>query len=226
MSLTASRLEHACAFDASAWPSEGQLMAVVSTPEFVDLTLARTVTGVTFLCEGDDTLVHARQRLEQGYLSERARARSSARSVNETDTEPRPAAYGAAIWAAPQGKTWRERLSTIEGALEGGGVLSVLAATRVGLGVRPLRRAPHPGEPSAPCGKIVKRLRHGQWRLERTTRIGGIAGAWWAAWARLLTVAGQPHLADRAERAHHDAVLDARGASYVLLRARFVGAEA
>jgi hypothetical protein len=224
MSLTASRLEYAYAFDASAWPSEGQLLAVVSTPEFVDLTLARTVTGVTFLCEGDHTLVHARQRLEQGYLSARARARSSARSVD--DTEPQPAVYRAAIWVAPQGTTWRERLTTLEGALEGGGVLSVLAATRVGLGVQPLRRAPHSGEPSAPCGEIMKRLWHGQWRLESTTRVGGFAGVWWAAWARLLAVAGQPHLADRAERAHHYTMLDARGASYVLLRARFVGREA
>src|SRR5688572_17497421 len=131
MSLTASRLEHAYAFDAAEWPSDGLLLAVVSTPEFVDLTLARAVSGVTFLCEGDDTLTHAKKRLEQGYLTERARMLSSAEAAHGAQTTS--ASHRAAIWAAPQSSVWGTRLTTIEHALEAKGVLSVLAATQAGV---------------------------------------------------------------------------------------------
>ena len=221
MSLAPSRLEHAYAFDLATarWDSNPSL-AVVSTPEFADLALARAWGGVTLWCEDAATLTHARARLDDGYIPAAARAASGAGRVTERAIGSSEAAVRQALWAAPQARTWEATLSAIEDVVADDGELTVLRVTPAGALLRPLRRALATGEPALAVRPLRARLMSQGWHAEPDMLFGGIAGTLWAIAARLASLARRPDLADRAERAHHAAVPTAFLGSFVLTRAR------
>ena len=227
MSLASSRLEYTLAFDLACadWGGEPAL-AVVSTPEFVDLTLARACGGVLLWCEDDATLAHARERLAAGYLPVAARERSGAWLADNADVERPRGTVRHALWAAPRAATWSARLTTIERALTDGAALTLLSATWVGAALRPLRRGLVRGEPSAPIAPLRARLTSGAWLEEGATRLGGVVGVASAIAGRVASAAGRPDLADRAERAHHAAATSPVGASFQLTRVIRIGQEA
>jgi hypothetical protein len=231
--MAPSRLEYAHAFDqAAGWLDRGRgpLVAVVSTPEFVDLVLARAVAerggGVTLVCDGERTREHAQRRLERAGLAGACNTlRGAASRVLPAEGLPGdPAAAGgpfsAVLWASPQPATWPDRMVAILRLLEPDGALCILAATRMGRLLRTMRENWQAGEPAVPSTTLKAKLAAAGWRVTHSLALGGLASVGWAAAGRVAARAGRPDWADRAERAHHRALVGGRGASYELLLAR------
>lgn len=224
--LALSRLEYAVAFDqifawlAAASRESGErparLLAVASTPEFLGHVLARAESGVCWL--GGDL---ARQRLGP-CLAKGLLPRQVALSTTVVD----PAAGGAtlspfdaAIWASPQPGTWRPTLAAIARLLAREARLYVLLGTRIGRLARPLRAAEAPGEPAA-VEAFARELARLGWRRGRVAGLGGLASLGWGLAGRAAALLHRDDLADRAERAHHQAVGDPWGASYHVVELR------
>ncbi|MDQ3701975.1 MAG: hypothetical protein M3442_13795 [Chloroflexota bacterium] len=220
MTVVPSRLEYAAGFDlAASWlGSDGYpLLAVVSTAEFVDHVAARAEGGVAFACDDASTRDHARQRLSGGGLPGDVAEQS--RVLPPVETVPAGAMFRGVLWAAPQPTTWPAKLASLGRLLAAGGRVCVLTGTTASVLARPVRRR-QPGEPAPLLSTLRTHLVADGWRVTHTRGLGGIASIGWAVAGRAAQVAGRPDLADRAEQAHHQAVEESAGASYVVLLAQ------
>jgi hypothetical protein len=218
-----SRLEYGYGFDlAAAWLAGAgyPLLAVVSTPEFVDHVVARAAGPVVFACEDARTRDRAVLRLAAGDVLPAVAERSQVWPSPAAAPAPGGAAgFGGVLWAAPQAGTWRERLEGIGAVLDGDGRLCVLTGTGVATVTGLLRPGRAPGEPAALERSLRAGLAAAGFRVTRARGLGGLASVGWAVAGRLAALARRADLADRAERAHHLAVDDEAGASYALLLA-------
>jgi hypothetical protein len=212
------RLEFSSAFDhAASWLAgvESPLLAVVSLPEFVDLTIARASGPLTFACENEATHAHARRQLAQGGVP-RQLAQQSVVLPMLGHLAP-STAYGGVLWASPQPRTWRATLHGLQPLLTRGARLCILTGTSWGELVRPLRVNVHPGEPAGLARRLRVAIAADGWPITRSYALGGLAGAGWAIAGRVAARIGRADLVDRAEQAHHRAVDTPFGASYELL---------
>ncbi len=101
--LTASKLEHASAFDqAAAWLADvrGPVLAVLSTAESVDLLLARGTWPVVLSCDAPSDLAHASARLAQGLVPEVIA--KDCRAVGPVETLQSERRFEGALWASPR----------------------------------------------------------------------------------------------------------------------------
>jgi hypothetical protein len=215
------RLEYAYAFDSAAsWLADVQppLLGLLSTPEFVDLFLARAPGGVALACENERTRAHAQRRL--GELALLRDVAQQSQVLPALDRLAVGAAFGGVMWASPQPATWRTTLATLAPLLTPGTPLCIFASTFWGSLVRPVRATSQPGEPAALARSLRARLVADGWTVSRSRTIGALGGVGWAIVARIAARAGLPHVADRAEQAHHQAIDATFGASYQLLVAR------
>jgi hypothetical protein len=229
-----SRLEYGYGFDlAATWLAGARypLLAVVSTPEFVDHVVARAAGPLVFACEDARTRDRAVRRLGGGdvlaAVAEGSQVRAplpaappAAAPPAAPPAAPEPPGFGGVLWAAPQPGTWRDRLHAIGRVLDEDGRLCVLTGTSTGAVTGLLRPRGGPGEPAALERSLRAGLGAGGWRVTRSRGLGGLTSVGWAVAGRLAALARRPDLADRAERAHHLAVDDEAGASYALLLAR------
>ncbi|HEX2037879.1 MAG TPA: hypothetical protein VHS99_27215 [Chloroflexota bacterium] len=222
MTAAPSRLEFGYAFDlAASWLSRpaAPLLAVVSTPEFVDHVGARAAGPVVFACEDRQTYEYAQRYLAggamPGAIASQCRALPAGEALDPTGLEA-----AAALWASPQLPTWEARLGAIRRLLPPGADLCILSGTAAGRLTRPLRQGRQAGEPAPLAGPLRRTLVAGGWEVRRSRALGGMVSLGWAAAGRLASMAGRDDLADRAERAHHLAVESQVGASYLLLLTR------
>jgi hypothetical protein len=212
------RLEFSTAFDhAASWLAgvDPPLLAIVSLPEFVDLTIARASGPLAFACENEATHTHALRRLGQGGMP-RELAQHSVVLPMLGHLAPRTA-YGGVLWASPQPRAWRATLHGLRPRLTRGARLCILTGTVWGDLVRPLRIDAHPGEPAGLDRRLRAALAADGWPITRSYPVGGLAGVGWAIAGRVAARIGRLDLADRAEQAHHHAVDAPGGASYELL---------
>jgi hypothetical protein len=215
----ASRLEYAYAFDlAAAWlHGLSPLLAVVSSPEFVDQVVVRAAGGVVFACADHQTYDHACWRLAGGSVPEEVARQSDV--LASLDRCPADGTLAGGIWAAPQPATWRPALGAIGRALARPGRLCVVTGTPLSRLTRIWRAQRHGGDPSPLAPALVVALAAGGWEVGCSQGLGGLPSLGWALAARAAGAAGRPDLADRAERAHHRAITDPTGASYAVVLA-------
>jgi hypothetical protein len=228
-----SRLEYGYGFDlAAGWLGGAAypLLAVVSTPEFVDHVASRAEGPVVFACDDARTGDHARRRLASGDVppdvAQQSRVWPAGGPEGDvgwgtrggSDVGP-PPVFGGVLWASPQPGTWPSRLAAVGRLLGPGGQVCVLTGTGVD-GLTGLLRARRvPGEPAPLDQRLRRGLAAAGWRVTRSRGLGGLASVGWAIAGRLAALTRRPDLADRAERAHHLAVEGGAGASYTLLLA-------
>ena len=218
MTASPSRLEYAYAFDlAASWLERagGPYLAVVSTPEFVDLIASRVTGNVIFACDDERTLDHAARRVAASTYSDDEG--ETGRVWPAVETVAQPETFGSVFWAAPQHGSWEVKLAAIGRLVAPAGEVCLFTGTSVSAFLRPLRARQEAGGPAPLAGRVHAGLAASGWQVIRSRRLGGIASAGWAVTGRLAALAGRPDLADRAERAHHIAVESERGASYALL---------
>ena len=222
MSFRPSRLEYAHAFDqAASWLGGfGEpFLAVVSTCEFVDQVLARAEGGVCFVCDDRAVRDHASHRLESGTVPIAVATRSQVFA----GIEQVPNRFGAAVWAAPQPATCHAMLDGIGELLEPAARLCLLVGSPWGGLLRPVRRGWGPGQPAPLAAELRARIADAGWRVERAAQFGGLPSVGWAVAGLAAGVAARDDLADRAESAHHRAILAEFGASFELLQVRREG---
>jgi hypothetical protein len=169
-----SRLEYGYGFDlAASWlgGDAGPLLAVVSTPEFVDHVLSRAEGAVVFVCEDARTYDHAARRLTggdlPGDLAKRCQLWPAGAASAAGQAGVLPVVCGSAVWAAPQPDTWPARLAAIGRLLGGGGSVCVLTGTGVAALTRPLRARRDAGEPAPLSGRLRAGLAAGGWQVTR-----------------------------------------------------------
>jgi hypothetical protein len=216
--MSCVRLEFGTAFDhAASWLAgvEPPLLAVVSLPEFVDLTIARASGPLTFVCENDATHAYARRQLGQGGMPHELAQQSAVLPM--LGHLALSTSYGGVLWASPQQRTWRATLHGLRPLLTRGARLCILTGTSWGELVRPLRVKVQPGEPAGLARRVRAEVAADGWPITRSHAVGGLAGVGWAIAGRVAAGIGRLDLADRAEQAHHRAVDTPVGASYELL---------
>ena len=208
VTLAPSRLEYAFALDwlartlgdCGVFPA--QLLAAVSTPEFVDLVLARTGGTPRFLPAAGETDAHIAERVQQGYFP------TADATASEQPT--------CAVWAAPQRATWVQVLTVLGERLAPGGRIGILVSTRTGAAVAPLRHATSAGEP-VPVPGLVAALTQRGWRIQARRGFGGAVGVWWALLARAAARRHRLDLADRAEHAYLRCAASGTAPTYLAL---------
>jgi hypothetical protein len=229
-----ARLEYGDGFDlAAGWLGSpaSPLLVVASTPGFVDLAAGRAAGPLVFACENARTSDHAALCLAGGDLAREVAASSRVwPPLEASGPDSSGPQFDGALWASPQPGTWTDRLVAIDRLLNDGGRLCILTGAGGGFAglTRRLRTRREPGEPAplAPC--IRAGLAAAGWRVSRARSLGGLVSTGWALAGRVAALSGRPDLADRAERAHHQAIESEgeTGASYVMLLAEREGAPA
>ncbi|MBV9357765.1 MAG: hypothetical protein JO023_19810 [Chloroflexi bacterium] len=204
--LTASRLEHAIAFDqAAAWLAEvtGPVLAVVSSAEFVDLVLARATWPVTLSCDAPPELAHASARLAQGLLPEAIA--QDCLAIGPVETLQGERRFSGALWASPRRGSAATKLAALGRLLVPQSPLCLLVETWL-------------------ASALHRSLGGKEWQPDPGVRgVGNPGAAGWAVTGRLAMLAQRPDLADRAERAHHLTLQQPWAAPYRLLRVRRSG---
>jgi hypothetical protein len=217
MAVGPTRIEHALVFDyAASWLAHVRppLLAVVSTPEFADLVLARASGGLTLAADNEATRQHVERRLRDGTLP--AAVAEPSRVLPWGGRLP-AGAFDAAMWAGPRPATWGTTLSALGALLVPGAPLCILSGTAWGGLIRPLRARSSAADPASLARRVRARLTAAGWTISQARAFGGAAGVGWAGATRLAGQLTRPDLADRAEHAYRQAAESGHGAAYELL---------
>jgi len=208
-----------------AWrdPSDKPLLVVASSLMTVQSALMRLRGPVDFALETPVTVEEARVLVDA--LPVRQMADVEFLRADDISMRP-PGVYRGAIWASPHPSNWRSRLPLLQAAVSDGGLLAVLTQGWLGALLAPLRRQSKVDEPRWLRSDLQAELEQLGFKQDQTYDFCRLGCAAYGVLSRLATMIRRPDLADRAEVAYRQLLLDPQGpgpAAFSLLAVRKPG---